>query len=1007
MDASRSPRLTDSARSVRGASAPATRVPHLLGAAALAAAALLGALHLPLETTFPGPIAPDAGAFGAAKRVDVVAAAAFVLTFAASVLGLGALRERIAFRWGQATAEAFDRHLTWCSSPLLIGVGATLPGGSDVRGHVVLAAALCGLLVCTWALTVRHGAHWNTHRVAAWTGLALTVVALSSASVVVAAYALDRSLLAVADLDARLSGAVVAALGISAALLALWRVAVQLRALPPDAPALPDELTRLLTWAQLALPLGVLSALPTPWALGERRLQGYAVTGLFVLALFLFVAAAWGELAWRARRPATTTPRRLAWLGLFALVLFATLPESPTPTVPFDDYHYGEFVVPWWAYSKHGLMPFADITPARGLIHYVPGALASLLYPAQHAAADLVAYPLAGAVLLGIAFTLTIRTVGPKWALLGALAYRYDSRGATTILVAAALVVFSRELFRRPERWLAAWCVTSVTLVLVGVGEGALLALGTAPLALTILVRSWRLDRKRTLAAAAATFTSLGLFLGLTPFGSILAGAVRYGLEQSRVNALAHGLPWAPDATLSAFEWVRSGWLGVALVAFLVAREAWCLPDGFRRRRTLALSLTAALTLGLFSLRALARVDKPFVWSRSGDISTAAAVVLLPALALALPRRKSPLMIAVVAVWIGSATGGIRPPHALGFFFGMEPRALSLRAREAIPVPALPDPADEATLLPLVGLLPPRNSAQYASLDAFLARTLDPDDTYVDLTNRTAAYRYVERPPPIDAPIYNLATAAEQARALKRIIDRDIEVAWCGPRVGPPCDPSLRAHLLYRYFVTHGTPVRSDGLTFLVRGAALGRLGDALSAPDPMALLVEVFHPGEIGLLPADWGRSVDAWTLPAAIPVNLGPREDPGGPRVLVPKAGRAVLRCEFPTPVRGQEAGLLVLDVRYARRPATPPQLEVRWGDLDADPAPAGEPGWSLQLSAPDGRLAIPLDACPRWLLAERLSWLELELVWTGFPVSPVQLDQASLRQRRGVEVSAEQHR
>ncbi len=49
-----------------------------------------------------------------------------------------------------------------------------------------------------------------------------------------------------------------------------------------------------------------------------------------------------------------------------------------TPYISADEYHSGEYYLPFWLLKNYGKLPFIDFQPARGLLNYFPGFLSSL-----------------------------------------------------------------------------------------------------------------------------------------------------------------------------------------------------------------------------------------------------------------------------------------------------------------------------------------------------------------------------------------------------------------------------------------------------------------------------------------------------------------------------------------------------------------------------------------------------------------------------------------------------
>jgi hypothetical protein len=57
----------------------------------------------------------------------------------------------------------------------------------------------------------------------------------------------------------------------------------------------------------------------------------------------------------------------MSMLGV--LLLLGVLPLSVNET-NLNDYHFGEFAIPWWTLMEKGMIPSGDNTPAREGINY-------------------------------------------------------------------------------------------------------------------------------------------------------------------------------------------------------------------------------------------------------------------------------------------------------------------------------------------------------------------------------------------------------------------------------------------------------------------------------------------------------------------------------------------------------------------------------------------------------------------------------------------------------------
>jgi hypothetical protein len=162
-----------------------------------------------------------------------------------------------------------------------------------------------------------------------------------------------------------------------------------------------------LVCSQMLLPLGFLVIMPTPWIQGTFiRYAATRSSGYIPAAVFALVAAAWVDLlrccrtAYRQEQPAVGYLSPLCLAG--ALLFLKLEPVSVAHVIP-DDYHFGEYLLPWWTLTDAGAIPFWDYVPARGLINYFDGAAASLTFGAT-AAGIQAAHGLVTAVVFVIGF---------------------------------------------------------------------------------------------------------------------------------------------------------------------------------------------------------------------------------------------------------------------------------------------------------------------------------------------------------------------------------------------------------------------------------------------------------------------------------------------------------------------------------------------------------------------------------------------------------------------------
>jgi hypothetical protein len=93
---------------------------------------------------------------------------------------------------------------------------------------------------------------------------------------------------------------------------------------------------------------------------------------------------------------------------------------------------------------------------------------------------------------------------------------------------------------------------------------------------------------------------------------------------------------------------------------------------------------------------------------------------------------------------------------------------------------------------------------------------------------------------------------------------------------------------------------------------------------------------------------------------------------------------------PLDGRDAGLLGFDFK-CQAGAEPAVLTVAWATRSR---PAGE-ATTVRFDGADGRLIVPLDAAPRWLLAEDIAQIRIGLA-NPAACTAFELDHVALFQR-----------
>lgn len=754
---------------------------------------------------------------------------------------------------------------------------------------------------------------------------------------------------------------------------------------------------RVLLWAvQAFFPLFFLTLLPTPWIVGKEKLYGYAFTP--ALPILIAVAIVIAYIDWFRRFKPPLQPQEVSVFsaispaGLIALLLYIKAPLLGAGVIPVDDYHWGEFLLPWWLLKSFHSIPFWDYEPARGLVNYIAGLFANLFF-GETAAAYQVASSPGNAVLmlpyLSILFLALSRTIGLLPAFLACLLMPMaDGISEIDCMTTAALCVWGNALFDcRWSRWLLVWGVSNVALLLFAPGQGGLLIISTLPIAGFALFQAVRKERQKLIFTAAAGLSSFLLLCLLTPLGKMLIGAVRYGAEQSSINSIAHGISWAASVNsnpvLSYWLWeaIRISWIFVGMaVGLLVFRavvdKAWA-----GRYRYAAFGIPILLLTILFIPRAAGRID-PGGLSRLGSSSIWAICLLLPIVLITAYGQRRKAFSLILVAFLGGLLVGVPVPNSL---LNKPVQAFEVKSLKYVNADRLHLPHLEQTFVHRDQL------DRLRKINRVLRAVLNPGETYLDLTNHGADYFYLGYPPPIQSgTYYNLPHQNQQLRALQRLETNPppIVLASSNNALFDGGTASLRSHLLYRYVVEQYIPLQVDDFIYMIRPDRLQQLSDrapriAKMVPTDtearLKLLDEVFRTVDLQKIPSAWGESF------ASLKSQLQPIKVVDATAVTQTHAVSPIIQTAYRITgedpyisfdvtrlnLNGRDAGILAFD--FSNDKNAPANLEVYWGSRSLGGASEDT---VVRFSAQPGKVIVPLDTAPRWLLAEGIQTIRFDV-------------------------------
>jgi hypothetical protein len=779
-----------------GASLPVTRsaaaiVAVLVASAVAAAAAVALAVRLEAGLKYPDFIAGALTLKAGTKLRDLIAGPLFVAVGLGAFWFLFRLMARMENRLGRDHAGEFAAQLIWWSIPA-ITAGAGLIVGSliDMKVLVVAAAGLAAMtLACAFATRARVPLRPSQVGLSMLAGVLIALLPVELA--VLLGRGTQRSPQTAALVDASIPaiGAGLAAMGLAVILL-------------------PERLMRwlpgLLALGQIGLPVFYLTLLPSQFATAGGQITGYRTTRwLAVLAVGLMVLGILDVVRrfWRGRKAGGAVALLLSPVALFALVVGIRLGATIVPHVPVDDYHFGELLLGWSTYGPETL-PYVDYMPAHGLAaDGLPGLISTVFYDGT--AATIAESGRIAFILLALAafVSLWLFTGSPGLAFVSTLFV--GTPLSWLFLVPFICLWLSPALRREPARWLAIWGLTGPLVILGVPPQGLVLVAASGVIAVRAAWDLWRDPDRRRWREVAGAVLVLGAALVLTPLLPILAGAVRYVVENGPINQIAYGLPWGVSweqgvAAGLVMETVRMSWLAIPATGIVVIYLAY--------KRRLEGAAAPALAIVLFGLLmvpyAMGRID--LSTSRADFTAVFGWTILVPVVAWRVlrPAHRAPLLLVVAAM---AATFN---------FTAVSFAAFNAAAAPVLPVGQLRDGA--AAGMPRLGhaLVDEEHWDRLVRLESLMSASLKPEETYLDLTNRNAHYFYLDRRPPIPvAAPYNLVPVPQQRRAVERLSGNPPPLALLEAVniVHDGVAHALRVPLLYRFVLDTYTPTWEDG----------------------------------------------------------------------------------------------------------------------------------------------------------------------------------------------------
>lgn len=739
---------------------------------------------------------------------------------------------------------------------------------------------------------------------------------------------------------------------------------------------------------QIPVPLLLLVLIPKPWSIGDQVFEGYKTSA--ALHLFLWAIIAIGVIyCIKAVFKASETKNGIGLLSpwaVAAIMIFILTPLVEPTVLNGDDYHFGEVNLPWHQLYNYGKLPWIDLSPTVGLANVYSGFVKWLFFNDT-----LMAYAqtltILNAIYAGALFFAALEVLGMPAAILITAA----TGSLHEFVPAAILLLLSKKLLHEKVVWVGLWLLMAAFLVTFHLSSGLSFFLGSLPVFFWMLYQAYRQDSKSTVRLLVASFAALLLLVFLTPLGEMLQGIIFFVRQHADINTTTGAKIWKRsdknvfrDGLFGSdllFETFRFGWIMLLPVIAYAAIAAAGIKSQLAKKRIILFSIIIAGYLIVNMKYALGRIDTGT--TRTGGSTFLALMFYVPAIAfLYYSKQKYRMWLIPALLLISSASMTMRKiplPDPLSLLKNTH------AATQIKPAEMVVNGHDVG--FPCIGtaVVEPNHLNELLELKQILSRYLQPGDTYLDVTNRTARYIYMNYPvPTFDAATYTTPSKGMQQKMISAIIEKQPALIVIGfNRIDHDgSSMSLRSSLIYRYLMLNYVPVNDGSFVLMVHPSRIAD-NNPIQLQERLKLLDTIFTPAHLGGIPASWGNS---WEHLAPLFTTVARLEnsdilsinslvlDNSGSFSFTDTAGASIIYSVHNKNIIGRNAGYALVSYgcdNSSSRDSVDPQdngIQVSWLEKGLPLNMSN----TLELLAPDGKLLIPLESNPRWLLSNGIETL-----------------------------------
>lgn len=728
---------------------------------------------------------------------------------------------------------------------------------------------------------------------------------------------------------------------------------------------------------QIPIPLLLLVLVPKPWSVGGKMIEGFRVSNNLHIALWIVIAFAFykGIAFYSKVSNSKSGNQLLAPWAMVSILILLLMPAVESPILDADDYGVGETNLPWHQLLHFGKIPWIDLSPTYGFVHVFRGSIKWLFFNDT-----LMGYDPASLIMnsffIGLLFFSALNIINVPAAMLVAM-----SLGPQTELVAPAMLfLLSKKLLNNYVSWAGAWILLVTLLLAFHLSSGLSFFLGTMPVLIWVLLKAYNKDKRSTIKLLAATAICFTVLFFITPLGEMLKGIVFFVRQHAVINTTAGAKIWGyadknvlRDGIFGSnvlFEFMRFGWIMLLPVLGYFMISTVNVKSNVIRSRVYILSLFIIGYMLVNMKYSLGRIDASL--TRTGVATTIVMMFCLPVVCF-IRWGKSPnkyLLVPALLLLCSISLTLRKVPLP-------DPASLIAQTHEATVIEHPERLVDgQAIGIPAIGMavMEDWHLDELMELKYLVQRYLKPGDIYLDLTNRASRYIYLNLPVPVfDANPYSTPSKQMQERVISVLKEKPqaFFIVIGLSRIDHDGTPmSLRNSLIYRFLAMNYVPFRDGNFVFMVHQSRVGN-NNPMLWQERLQLLDMIFTPSELRGIPASWGNS---WEHLAPLFTTMARLDnsdilsinslavDRTGSLSFTGTENASIVFSLHNKTISGRDAGYALVSYNCSNGSSQDNIIQVHWLEKNKP----FNPNNSHTLFAPNGKMLIPLESSPYWLLS-----------------------------------------